>query len=122
MFSTDELITAYFDGSKFVAEKLTIPADIARARFGSAFKLEGDRLVAYDSAGVQIFSRSRPGENATFDEALESLVDAHPQRDSIRAAASDDAAPPPTMTRSVFDRLPALAQGAHVRAGGKVVD
>ena len=63
--------------------KLAIPADLVQARFGSAFKIEDGKVVAYDSQGNKIYSRSKPGELADFDEALDVLVDMYPHKDSI---------------------------------------
>lgn len=63
--------------------KLAIPSDLVQARFGSAFKIEDGRVVAYDPQGNKIYSRSKPGELADFDEALEVLVDQYPHKDSI---------------------------------------
>ena len=39
------------------------------ARFGSAFKVEEGKIIAYDKAGNKIYSRSRAGEIADFDVA-----------------------------------------------------
>jgi hypothetical protein len=63
--------------------KLAIPADLVQARFGSAFKIEDGKVVAYDSQNNKIYSRARPGELADFDEALDVLVDMYPHKDSI---------------------------------------
>lgn len=63
--------------------KLAIPADLVQARFGSAFKIEDGKAVAYDPQGNKIYSRARPGELADFDEALDVLVDLYPHKDSI---------------------------------------
>lgn len=63
--------------------KLAIPADLVQARFGSAFKIEDGKAVAYDPQGNKIYSRARPGELADFDEALDVLVDMYPHKDSI---------------------------------------
>ena len=80
----NEIVGGSFSRSKFIAEKLAIPADIAQARFGNAFQVEeGNRIVAKDPKGNTLFSRSRPGEVADFDEALELIVDSYPYRDSI---------------------------------------
>ena len=85
-----EKIGGAFARSKFFADektpssfKFAIPPDMVQARFGSAFKIEDGKTVAYDQAGNKIFSRSRPGDIADFDEALESLVDQYPYRDQI---------------------------------------
>jgi len=79
----DEKIGGSFDRSKFIADKLAIPGDIAKAAFGRAFKIEDGKMVAYDATGNKIFSRTRIGELANFDEALETLVESYPHRDQI---------------------------------------
>jgi hypothetical protein len=78
-----EKIGGSFSRSKFIADKLAIPADLVQARFGNAFKVEDGKTVAYDHHGQKIYSRARPGELADFDEAIESLVEQYPNRDSI---------------------------------------
>lgn len=78
-----ELIGGNFARSKLIAEKLAIPGDLVQAAFGSAFKVEGGRVVAYDKAGQAIYSKANPSEYAGFDEALGVLVDAYPNKDHI---------------------------------------
>lgn len=78
-----ELIGGSFSRSKLIADQFAIPADLVQARFGQAFKIEEGKVVAYDSTGNKVFSRSRPGELADFDEALEVLVDQYPHKDHI---------------------------------------
>ena len=82
-----EKIGGSFARSKLIAEKLAIPSDLVQAKFGQAFKIEDGKVVAYDSTGNKIFSRSRPGELADFDEAIESLIDQYPHKDSILKAS-----------------------------------
>jgi antitoxin component of MazEF toxin-antitoxin module len=79
----NELIGGNFGRSKLISDKFAIPADLVQARFGQAFKVEEGKVVAYDQAGNKIFSRSRAGEVADFDEALETLVDQYPYKDQI---------------------------------------
>ncbi|MGH8334062.1 MAG: DUF6651 domain-containing protein [Pseudomonas fluorescens] len=78
-----EKIGGSFARSQYVTEKLAVPADMVQATFGQAFKIEEGRVVAYDAQGQKIFSRSRPGELADFNEALETLVSQYPHRDHI---------------------------------------
>ncbi|MEJ5030034.1 DUF6651 domain-containing protein [Comamonas sp. MYb69] len=78
-----EKIGGSFNRSKLISERFAIPADLVQARFGQAFKVEEGKIVAYDQAGNKIFSRSRPGELAEFDEALEALVDQYPYKEQI---------------------------------------
>ncbi|GGU79114.1 hypothetical protein GCM10009504_39970 [Pseudomonas laurentiana] len=78
-----EMIGGNFARSKFIADKLAVPADMVQATFGRNLKIEEGKVVAYDGQGQKIFSRSRPGELADFDEALETLVSQYPHRDHI---------------------------------------
>lgn len=79
----DEKIGGNFARSRFITEKLAIPADMARAYFGNAFKMEEGKTVAYDNAGNKIYSRAKMGEIADFEEAIETLVEQYPNKDSI---------------------------------------
>lgn len=83
----DEKIGGSFARSKMISEKLAIPSDLVQAKFGNSFKIEEGKVVALDSNGNKIFSRTRPGEIADFDEALEVLVDQYPHKDSILKAS-----------------------------------
>lgn len=121
----NEIVGGSFARSKFIADKLAVPADIVQAKFGAAFKVEeGNRLVAKGPDGNNIFSRARPGELATFDEALEVLVDTYLHRDSILkgTGASGGGANPSgggggkrTMTRAAFEALPPAERMAAVK-------
>lgn len=78
-----EKIGGSFARSKMIADELAVPADMVQATFGKAFKIEEGKVVAYDANGNKIFSQSRPGELADFDEALKTLVEAYPHKDHI---------------------------------------
>ena len=77
-----------FNTSKFLKEKSIFgeTPDIAQSYFGKNFKVENGNTVAYDNTGSQIYSTSKPGEPATFDEALSFLINAHPQKDHLLRA------------------------------------
>ena len=83
------MIGGGFSRSKLVVDpkhplSLIIPADLAEARFGKHFKVEEGKVIGYyDDGKEKIFSRSRPGEVADFDEALEQLVERYPGKDQI---------------------------------------
>lgn len=81
------LIGGAFTGSKFVAEKFAAPgpagAEMARALFEKAFKVEDGKLVAYGSDGNKLYSRTRHGELADAEEAIELLVDSYPHKAHI---------------------------------------
>lgn len=129
---TDEMIGGAFARSKFIAEKMAIPADLVQARFGAAFKIEGGKVTAYDAAGNKMFSRVNPGDAPGFDEALEMLVDAYPHRDTILKGSGasgggaqgggGSAGGGKTLTRVAFDALAPADRHAHVKAGGTVTD
>lgn len=78
-----ELIGGRFARSKYISEKLAIPPDLVEARFGSNYRIEEGRPVAYDMLGNKIYSRLNAGEVADVDEALEILVDNYPHKFSI---------------------------------------
>lgn len=121
-----------FANSKFVAEKLSIPRDLVQARFGSQFKVEDDRIVAYDISGNKLYSRAKPGELADFDEAMEMIVDQYPYKDDIlkgtgasgTGAKGSSAAGggSKTISRAQFDAMSHPERAARMKEGYKVVD
>ena len=78
-----ERLGGAFGKSKFIADKLAIPVDLAQAKFGTNFTIEDGKIRAKGPDGNLVYSRVNPGNPAEFDEALEILVDAYPYRDSI---------------------------------------
>lgn len=128
-----EKIGGAFARSKFIADKIAVPADIVQARFGANFKLEDGNVVAYDASGNKLYSKASPGNPASFDEALELLVDAYPYKDSIlKGTGGSGSGKPPgqggpdngakTIKRSDFDALPPADRSAKMKDGFAVVD
>ena len=127
-----EIVGGSFARSKYIADKLVLPSDLAQAAFGSRFKVEDGKLKAFDADGQPIFSRKNPGAAAEFDEAIEILVDAYPRKDSILRGtqASGSGAPSgnsgggggKTITRAQFEQLSASDRMAKMGEGVKVVD
>lgn len=79
-----ELIGGSFARSKYAAEHLNLPSDVVQAFFGKHFSISDEgKVVAKFADGNEIYSRSRPGEKADFEEALEALVGAYPNKDAI---------------------------------------
>lgn len=80
------LVKDRFAGSPFVTGKMILPPDIAADYFGGNFKVEGEpdslRVVGY-LGDSQILSRERPGTPASFEEAIEVIVDHYPLKDRI---------------------------------------
>lgn len=79
----EEKIGGMFARSKYVQEKLAIPADIAQNFFGGQFKVEEGKIIGYDNTGGKLYSKARPGELAEGDEAIEMLVVAYPNKEHI---------------------------------------
>lgn len=131
----DRTMAAAFAGSEYAKSKLALPADFIQARFASNFKIEGDAVVGYDGAGNAIYSKAKPGEKAGFDEALEFLVQAHPQRDSLLKGSGSSGGGAPaggsgggggsgkrTMTRAEFDAISDPATKAKTAGEVAIVD
>ncbi|OCG66597.1 hypothetical protein A9G41_12325 [Gilliamella sp. Nev5-1] len=127
----NEMIGGRFNSSKYIKDKVAIPPDFVQSRFGSSFKIEDGKVVAYDQSGNKIYSRAKPGEIAEFDEALEFLIDNYPQKDYILKASgnqgggaqqSQHQAGQKTMKRSSFDALGPLEKQAALKDGVQITD
>jgi len=80
---TKEMIGGRFSRSRFIADKLAIPADLAEAAFGRNFQIKDGKVIAVGHDGREIYSREKPGEVADFDEALSILVDGYANKAAI---------------------------------------
>lgn len=112
----DGLITDNaFNGSAYVQENIAVPVDMLRKTFGDHFKIENDKLIAYDSAGNRMLSKKNLGEPADFDEAIEMIVENYSQKDRILKApehrgtgstgGGNQRGASLTMKRAAFDQL-----------------
>jgi hypothetical protein len=119
-----EMIGSNFARSKYVSERLTLPPDAAAAYLGKYFEVRDGKLVAFDANGAQIFSPTRFTEPASFDEAIERIVAAHPHKAAIMKGSgrSPVRAEGTTLSRAEFDRLDPASKMARVRDGVKLVD
>lgn len=75
--------SSFFNGEN---RKTILPPDIAEARFGSYFKVDenGNITGFYDDGHERIIqSRKNYGEPADFEEAIETLIEKYPGKDSI---------------------------------------
>ncbi|WP_213993859.1 DUF6651 domain-containing protein [Sodalis sp. dw_96] len=127
----NEMIGGRFGSSKFITEKLAIPADFVQARFGQSFKIEDGKVVAYDPSGNKVLSRTKLGDLADFDEALELLIEQYPQKDHILKASgatgtgaqqSQHQAGQKTIKRTDFDALDMVGKNEALKGGVTVVD
>lgn len=104
--------------------------DMAESYLGKYFKLEEGKVVAYDFTGNKIMSREKPGELADFDEALDFIIDNHPQKDTILRAipggsgahGSDGTPTGKAINRSQFDAMDDTARQKYISGGGLVKD
>jgi hypothetical protein len=103
----------HFETSQFVKERLTVPVDVALAAFGPSFKVEDGKFVAHDGQGMMLYSYTRPGEAADFDEAMERLVSQYPEKEKILRPAADTGNKPP---------LAGAGSGAPQKSLGKMGD
>lgn len=128
-----EKIGGAFARSKIISEKFVIPADMVQARFGQSFKLEDGKVVAYDQNGNKIFSKANPGELASFDEALDTLVSSYPYKDHIlkgtggsgggaRGGSGSGDQGKKQMSRDEFGKLAPAEQMSKMRDGFTLVD
>lgn len=79
----NEIVGGAFSRSKFISEKVAVPAPMLRATYGKNFKVEEGKLVPYDNAGNKMMSHIKMGETPDFDEALEQLINSDPYKDDI---------------------------------------
>jgi hypothetical protein len=128
----NHIIGGSFTGSKFITEKLAIPADIAQKVFGDRFKVDGGKLLALDANGNPLFSPSRHGEHANFEEAIEVLVGQYGNKDMILkgSGASGGGAQggvksadgKKTITRAAFDAMNPQDRAGAMKEGATVTD
>lgn len=120
------IVGGAFTGSKFIGENLAIPADIAQKFFGDRFKVENGKLVPLDTNGNPIFSATKHGEHADFEEAISVMVNSYANKDLILKAkgsgggaggsgGSGGTGGKKTMTRAQFGALDPAAQAAAVK-------
>lgn len=106
-----------FGKSKIITDKLILPAEAVQKLFGDNFDVDGGRIIAKDAHGNIINSRSRPGEVADFDEAMETLIDGYAYKDSIlkgngqrgdgaRGSNNQGSGGGKTISRAEFNKLP----------------
>ena len=80
------LLDSVFNGSDFARDRLAVPIEMVRATFGDRFKVEDGKVVATDANGEQIYSDKNMGHPASFDEALEKIINGYKHKDSILKA------------------------------------
>ena len=127
----NELIGGGFARSKYIQDNIAVPADMIQAQFGKNFQIENGKVVAVGTDGQKIYSRTRPGEVADFDEALETLVGGYQHKDSILKGGQGSGGGftnnggqggGKSMSRQQFEQLPPSDRSGFMRDGGKITD
>lgn len=125
----NELIGGGFARSKFIQDNIAVPVDMIQATFGKNFQIENGKVVAVGADGQKIYSRTRPGEIADFDEALETLVGGYQHKDSIlkgsQAGGSGfqgggQGGGAKTLSRQQFESLDPVGRAQFAREGGQI--
>jgi hypothetical protein len=115
------LINNIFAGSEFLRNNIAVPRDMLEATFRNNFKVEDGQVHGYGKDGNRLLSKSKHGEYATAEEALQLLVEAHPQKDIIMKADLGSGSGSGgnggnrvnnnvVMKRADFDKLPPVSQ------------
>lgn len=128
----NHIIGGGFASSKFISEKLIIPADIAQKVFGDRFKVENGKMVPMGADGNPIFSATDHGNHAGFDEALQVMVGQYAHKDSILkgsgasgggAGASKGAAGgKKEISRAAFDGMDMASRSSAMKEGAVITD
>lgn len=127
------VIGAGFSQSKFATEKLT-PAgvDLIRTMFGERLKVDKGMVYGVDANGQKLYSKARPGEPASFDEVVETLVESYPFKEHIlkgsghQGTGKDPGAPGvtggkgKTIPKTEFDAMGAKDRAAFMTSGGQI--
>lgn len=130
------LIGGAFAQSKFIAEKFAAegPAgvEIARALFGNSLKVEEGKVVGYDAQGNKLYSRARPGELASAEEAIELLVDSYAHKNSILKGSGangggaghggGNGGGKKTMSREQFNQVDPAMRAQFLKEGGTLTE
>ena len=125
----NELIGGGFARSKFIQDNIAVPVDMIQATFGKNFQIENGKVVAVGADGQKIYSRTRPGEIADFDEALETLVGGYQHKDSILKGSQaggggfqggGQGGGAKTLSRQQFESLDPVGRAQFAREGGQI--
>ncbi len=84
------LVSSRFMSAKAIADTYLTP-DLAEAKFGRHFEVEGEAVIAYRDPNTKkekVYSKSDPSKVADFDEALSILVAGDPNYKQWRRASN----------------------------------
>jgi hypothetical protein len=117
----EEKVGGAFSRSKFISEKVAVPADLIQAMFRKNVSVEGGKIIVRDSNG-NIITGSNFTDPAPFEEGIEKLITDYPRKDQILKGANNSGsgarqsnngaggASGKTMKKSAYDALPLMQQ------------
>lgn len=127
-----EMIGGAFARSKFIAEKVAVPSDLIQAQFGTHFSLEDGKIIAKHADGNPVFSKANPGNPASFDEALEIIVDGYAHKDHILKGTGNSGSGSKTSNgsgggsktigRAEFEAMDPSSRAAKMKDGFAITD
>ena len=130
------LIKGAIGRAKFIEDRTVLTPSIAYDVFKGNFKIEeheGEaRAVATRKDGTKIMSLKDPGSYAGIDEALQTLVNEHPDKDRLLRGIDGGGGAPPSrgasnftgkiISRATFESMAPMSQINYCKDGGRVKD
>jgi hypothetical protein len=121
----DLRVNSVFAQSDFIRDNIAVPRDMFEASFRNNFKIVDGNIQVFDKSGNRVMSKAKLGEHAEPEEALQILVDQHPQKATILKANQNSGGGNNgggghrpgnrTVTRAAFEAL-TPAERAHTAA------
>jgi hypothetical protein len=119
----DLTVGVAFGQSKFLAEDISYSVSKMRTFFGPHFEFDGEKVVGYDKpAGAKdrVVLMDAKGDALSFEAALAKLVDADPDRDSMKKSKVKPGAGSKTDTKGKpAERMVELTGRERIAAGLK---
>lgn len=126
-------VSDVFKSSKFLNESLAVPKDFVEAAYRGNFKVEDGKVVPYGKDGNKLYSKTRLGEIADTEEALQILIESHAAKETILKANVGNGSgnngnggnqgKSLTIKRADYDKLPGAEQAAIATKGEmKIID
>ena len=122
------MVSSQFKGSK-ILESTVLPPEVAESYWGRNFRGEEGKVVGYLN-DRPIHSPERPGEYASFEEALAVMIDAEPNKKQFLkstagtgSGANDGTAPgssKKSVPRQTFESWSPKERMTYVKDGGTV--
>ncbi len=131
------LIKGAIGRADFIESRTVLTPSIAYDVFKGNFQIEEQdgqaKAVATRKDGTKIMSLKDPGSYAGINEALETLVNEHPDKDRLLKGVDGGGGSPPNgggqsnssvkyISRASWDTLGAVAQMKYAKSGGRVKD